>query len=211
MSAPTSDPFHHHLLQGMHTAAQPLAILRAKLYPELVERMDEEELRELASTATTQVERLCTLFGSLQQLVGAETSPARTEKAKPNIFLRDIVEGLELWFQETGMTLKLTLAENLPQVQVDLQRTRQALSSVLLIAHSISTKGDEIEVTGSEVSNGVQVTVRNANSAPKSLNGESNLGIAVAETNIRSQGGELSLELKPFAVSVRLPAALLQN
>ena len=109
------------------------------------------------------------------------------------------------------MQLKLIAEEALPPVRVDRQRTRQALSSILLIAHSLSTTGDHLEMIASAVPNGVQVTVRNQNSAPKSLSGESNLGLAVAEMNIRSQGGELSLELQPFAVTVRLPAAILQK
>ncbi|HEY4356197.1 MAG TPA: hypothetical protein VGN16_10655 [Acidobacteriaceae bacterium] len=211
MSAPTSDPFHESLLQGMHTAAQPLAILRAKFYPELVERMNEEELRELASTTTAQVERLCTLFANLQQLVGAGTAHPKVENTEVQSLLEYVIEGMDLWFQDSGMQLKLLTEGALPPVSIDPQRTRQALSSILLIAHSVSTSGDHLEMTASEVPDGVQVTVCNQNSAPKSLSGESNLGLAVAETYVRSQGGDFSLELQPFAVTVRLPAALLQN
>src|ERR1700733_12629634 len=57
------------LSQGMHAAAQPLTILLASLGRTNTHRMNTSELRELTESSAVQVQRVCTLFRHLQQLL----------------------------------------------------------------------------------------------------------------------------------------------
>jgi hypothetical protein len=191
------------LSHGLHAAAQPLTILRASLSN--TDEMTLAELQLLVTNSAREVERVCTLFSYMQQLVINESVKPRIAEAEIISLIDDVTDGLDLLFRESAMALKVVLPDVCNKVVIDSVRTRQALSSVMLIAHAISNTGDTIELTASSSSDSVQIIVTNSHRNPSILNAEGRLSMALAETNIRNQRGSFQYGLNPFYVCVELP------
>jgi hypothetical protein len=195
------------LAQGIHAVAQPLAVLMASLGKAHTDLMNLEELRELTARSAGEVERACSLFGCLQQLVMAESIKPRLSPTLLLPVLAYAVEGVDVLFQENGISLRVVALESCPHVLIDRARTLQALSRVLLILHGLSRPQDTVELVVTQSANAVEVVVRNSNVAVAAINAESSLSMAVAEANMRSQHAKLALSLSPFTVSIELPKA----
>jgi signal transduction histidine kinase len=201
----SADSLCSNLSHGLHAAAQPLTILRASLSN--TDEMTLTELRLLAANSAKEVERICTLFSYMQQLVINESVEPRIAEAEIVSLMDDVTDGLELLFRESEMALKIVLPDVCNTVVIDSVRTRQALSSVMLIAHAISHKGDTIELTATSSSHSVQIVVANSQRNPSILNAEARLSMALAETNIQNQRGSFKYDLNPFYVCVELPTS----
>jgi len=205
-----SETFCLNLSQGIHAAAQPLTILRASLDSSHTDHMNAEELRELVVSSAIEVERVCTLFSCLQQIVS-------TERIKPSLsempllpLLTHAIDGVRLLFEKDEMFLNSTAPDTCGSVLVNRARTLQALSSVLLLAHVVSHPQDTVEVIASVSSpNTVRVVVRNVRSYVDAMDAEQNLNMALAEASIRSQQASLSWTLQPFNVQIELQRASL--
>ena len=196
------------LSQGLHATAQPLSILRAGLGNPSVDGMSIEELRELTSTSAIEVERVCTLFSYLRQLVSTESIKPRLSATQILPLLVEAADGLDLLFREDGMCLRSAFPETCQLVSINRASTLQVLSNVLLIAHSVSRPEDTVElVASSDSSNSVRVVVRNLKSRVEGLNAEANLSMALAEATARSQEFTLSWSLQPFCVQIGIPMA----
>jgi hypothetical protein len=196
------------LSQGIHAAAQPLAILRASLGNNYTDRMSVEELRELAASSALEVERVCTLFSCLQQLVSAESIKPHLSETSIQPLIAHVADGVNLLFEDGGMHLRSTVQDTCQPVLLNQARTIQALSSVLLVAHAVSRPQDTVELIASSLSSRtVQVVVRNVNAHISAMNAEQSLSLALAEANIRSQQASLSWSLQPFNVQIEIQGA----
>jgi signal transduction histidine kinase len=192
----------------MHAAAQPLAVLRASLDSNNVDRMSIEELRELALSSASEVERLCTLFSCLQQLVSTESVKPHLSEMPILPLLAHVADGVNLLFEDDGIILRSVVSDSCQPVLINRARTLQALSTVLLIAHAISHPRDTVElIASSSSSNSVRVVVRNLTSYVDAMNPEASLSMAFAEANIRSQEADFSWSLQPFSVQMELKGA----
>ena len=116
-------------------------------------------------------------------------------------------DGVNLLFQQDGMSLRSVLPDTCPPVLVHRARTLQALSGVLLIVHELSRAQDTVELIASASANAVQIVIQNLNLSAAMINSEARLSLAVAEANMRSQQAGLSLILQPFTVSIELSRA----
>jgi hypothetical protein len=205
MSISASEALCLNLSKGIHAAAQPLAVLRAGLDGIHTDGMSIEELRELVASSTMEVERVCTLFTYMQQLVSAVS-------IKPDLFetqllplLAHVTDGVELLFARDGMFLRSIASDTCLPALINPARTLQALSSVLLVAHAVSQPLDTIELIASSSSTDVvRVVVQNEHSYVDAMNAEQSLNMALAEANIRSQQASLSWSLQPFSVQIDL-------
>jgi hypothetical protein len=195
------------LAQGIHAVAQPLAVLVASLSKGHTDRMNSEELRELTASSAVEVQRVCTLFSCLQQLVMAESIKPQLSPTPILPVLAYAVDGVNLLFQQDGLGLNSVVPDTCPPVLIDRARTLQALSRVLLVVHRLSSAQDMIELNTSLSANAVQIVVRNLHLSVAVIDAEASLSIAVAEANMRSQKGGLSLSLQPFTVRIDLPRA----
>jgi hypothetical protein len=191
----------------MHAAAQPLTVLLASLSKGATDGMGADELRKLTASSAVQVQRLCSLFDCLQELVTAESIEPRLSPTPILPLLDQLTGGVNLLFQRGGITLSGTMPDTCRPALIDRARTLQALSRVLLIARAISTAGDTVELIVSFSAVGVCIVVRNLNSSIDVLNAEASLSIAVAETNMRSQQAGFSWSLRPFTVQIELQKA----
>ena len=192
------------LLEGMHAAAQPLTILQACLNKEHTRSMSEYELRKLTVQSANEVERLCSLFSYMQQLITIEASKSKILPEQITALLSHVIEGIELIFKESGMHLLCAMPISCPDILIDGCRTRQALSSVLQVVHSISSISDTIEIVPTCSSEMVSVTVTNLQSFVPTLKTEALFHLALAEANIRSQDGRFTWRLQPFSAEIEL-------
>jgi hypothetical protein len=202
-----SETIFSQLSQGMHAAAQPLTILLASLTEANTDQMNTVELRQLTESSAVQVQRVCTLFRYLQQLLLVESTKARLCPTPTLPLLAHVVEGVDLLFRKAGVSLSLRMPNSCQPILIDRARTIQALTSVLLIAHAVSRATDTVDFILASTPDMVQIIVRNLNSRTTRMNAEGSLSMAVAEANIRSQQAGFSLSLQPFHVQVKLPKA----
>jgi len=202
------DTFCLNLSRCIHAAAQPLTVLRASLDNNHTDQMSIEELRELAASSAVEVQRLCTHFSCLQQLVSTESVKPHLSETPIQPLLEHVADGVNLLFEEDGIFFRSTVSDTCQPVLIDRARTLQALSTVLLIAHAISHPRDTVElIASSSSSNSVRVVVRNLTSYVDAMNPEASLSMAFAEANIRSQEADFSWSLQPFSVQMELKGA----
>jgi hypothetical protein len=199
------------LAQGIHAAAQPLAVLLASLSKGHTDRMNSDELRDLTASSAVEVQRVCTLFSGLQQLVMAESIKPQLSSTPVVPLLAYVVEGVNLLFQRDGILLSSVVPDTCPPVVIHRARTLQALSRVLLVIHGLSSARDTVELIASSSSEAVQIVVRNPQLSVAVINPEASLSMAVAEANMRSQQAGFSLSLQPFTVCIDLPMAAFAN
>lgn len=200
-----SEILYSNLAQGIHAAAQPLAVLLASLSKAHTDRMNSAELRKLTASSAVEVQRVCTLFSCLQQLVMAESIKPQLSPTPILPLIAYAADGVNLLFQQDGITFTSVMPDSCPPALIDRARTLQALSSVLLVAHQLSATRDTVELVASSSAKAVQIVVRNANLSLAVINPEVSLSMAVAEANMRSQQADLSLSLQPFTVHIDLP------
>jgi hypothetical protein len=205
--SPALDILCSNLSHGIHAAAQPLTILLASLSKAHTDRMSTEELRELTASSSEEVQRVCTLFSYLQELVIAESIRPKLSATAILPLLASAAEGVQLLFHEHGMILSSTVPEACPLVLINGPRTLRALSGVLLTAHALSSAQDQVEIIASTSIHGMQIVVRNLNLSVVSNSAEARLSMAAAEANIRSQQAGFIFTQRPFQVLIDLPKA----
>jgi len=183
--------------------AQTLTILRASLGKTQIDRMSKSELRELALGSSMEVERVCTQFSWLQQIVTIERFNPDLSAASVLPLIADVTGAVRRVFEDDGMVLRSTVPDICRTVLIDRTRTHQALSIILLIAHGLSRTKDTIElIVSSPSAHIVRVVVRNTTSYLDAVDSQVNLDMALAESNIRSQMGSFSWSLQPFEVQI---------
>jgi len=206
-SSSASEQFCSNLAQGIHAAAQPLAVLVASLSTDHTDQMNCDELRELAASSAVEVQRVCASFNCLQQLVMTESIKPEVSPTAILPLLAYAADGVDLLFQQDGIALSSVLPDTCPLALINRERTLQALSRVLLVAHKLSCAKDMVELIASSSANAVQIIVRNLRLSVAVIDAEASLSVAVAEANMRSQQAGLSLSLRPFTVRIDLPVA----
>jgi hypothetical protein len=206
-SSSASEIFCSSLAQGFHAAAQPLTVLLASLSKCHTDRMNSDELRELTASSEVQVQRVCRFFSGLQQLVMAESIKPQLSPTPILPLLAYAVEGVNLVFQQNGITLSSVVPDTCPPALINRACTLQALSTVLLVVHGLSGVRDTVELITSSSADAVQIVVRNLHLSVAVINPEASLSLAVAEANMRSQQAGLSLDLQPLTVCIDLPVA----
>jgi signal transduction histidine kinase len=205
-AAPAQTRFCSSLAQGIHAAAQPLTVLLASLSKAHTDPMNTDELRQLTASSAVEVQRVCTLFSSLQQMVMAECIKPQLTSLPVLPLLTFVTEGVELLFRESGIPFHCVLPDVCPPAFINSSRTTQALSRVLLVVHALTAGGGgPVELTASSSADAVHVVVSSHRTAVGAITPENNLSLAVAEANMRSQQAGYSMTLQPFTVRIDLP------
>jgi hypothetical protein len=201
------DSLCSNLSHGIHAAAQPLTILLASLNKAHTDRMNTEELRELTASSAEEVQRVCTLFGYLQELIIAESIKPHLSATAILPLLAAAAEAAQPLFHSDGMVLNSTVPASCPLVLINGPRTLRALSTVLLTARALSVARDHVEMIASPSIDGIQIIVRNLNVSITATSAEARLSMAAAEANVRSQQGAFEWDQQPFKVLIHLPKA----
>jgi hypothetical protein len=197
--------FFAHLAQGLHALAQPLTILRsiavASAAPELAES---ERLRYL-DISREQVERTCTLFEGLQDLVIAKRHKTNFALFDLTQLVTAVITDLKSVLEASGAKLTLDLPGKPLVLYGDAAWTRQAASAALKVGLSLSEPGDVFELLLEEHGDFAEFTIRSSKHRPTPLNSLQVLRLALAETNMRSQKGRYECMTNPFWVHLALP------
>lgn len=201
---PSTDELCKDLLQALHSASQPLTILRASLDLPNIQTRSVEELRRLLKQTNQEVERLCLFFSYIQQFVLIGSIDAEmTIESLPRL-LTHTVEGVHLLFEEAGISLKVEDAATASLlILLDVSRFEQALSAILLVVLGMAVRGDVVTVTSPSPGKILQIVL-----PPTSLNtmtSQTRLSLALAATNLRSQGAGLMWQEHPFTAQIALP------
>jgi hypothetical protein len=205
-AAPVQTSFCSSLAQGIHAAAQPLTVLLASLSKAHTDPMNTDELRQLTASSAVEIQRVCTLFSSLQQMVMAECIKPQLTPSPILPLLTHVVEGVELLFRESSIPFHCVLPDSCPPALINGSRTTQALSRVLLVVHRLSTGGGgPVELAASSSANAIHIAISSHRTAAGAITPESSLSLAVAEANMRSQQAGYSMTLQPFTVRIDLP------
>ena len=163
--------------------------------------MTDGELRELAASSAVEVQRVCTYFSCLQQLLLAEVEPLLLP-APILPLLADAVDGVRLLFQSDGISLVAHLPDSELIARVHRGKTLEALTRVLLVAHALSEKNDTVEVIVSVTVDAAHVTVRSTNASARTINAELSLSVAIAAANLRGQHVDFYHSLRPFEAHI---------
>jgi hypothetical protein len=201
--------FCSNMSQGMHAMAQPLTILRAGFSLGRVDGMSLDELQEFTAKSALQIDRVCLLFGCMQQFIVMESSEPQLAVLPLTPLVDYAIEGINRLFQDGRISLRVNIPEVVFAVLVNRERTIQALSSVLLISHAVSNAEDTVEVIATRSSTTVQVVIKSTNPEIHELSSEELLTMALAEASLRSQHGSLSWTCGPFHARIELQLALI--
>jgi hypothetical protein len=205
LTAPARDVLCSNLSYGIHAAAQPLTVLLAGLSKAHTDSMNIEEMRELTAFSHEEVERVCMLFGYLQDLVIAESIKPQLSPTCIPPLLASAAAAVQPLFREDGVIFSSSVPENCPLLLINGPRTLRAISSVLLTAHALSSPRDQVELIVVSSLQGMQIEVRNLNSSIATTNPGARLRMAAAEANIRSQQAGFLWTQQPFDVLIDLP------
>jgi hypothetical protein len=195
------------MAQGIHAAAQPLTVLLASLGKGHTDPMSVDELRELTASSAVEIQRVCTLFSCLQQLVMAECIQPQLTATPILPLLTHVAEGVNLLFQHDSIPFSWVPPDTCPAALINSSRTTQALSRLLQVVHGLSSARHPVELLASSSAEAVHILVRSQKMSVTVINPETSLSLAVAEANIRSQHAGFSLTLQPFTARIDLPRA----
>jgi hypothetical protein len=193
------------MAEGLHAMAQPLTILRSAVAACNAPGIAEGKQRRYLELSIQQVERACSLFECLQDLVIANQTEADREPFDLPELLTAMVEDRKAEFQTSGVELRLVMPSSLQPVLGDVSRTLQAILAALKIAVSFSSSGEVLELAVTTRDGSAELILQNSRTYPITLDSPQRLSLALAEANIRSQQGKYVWREDPFIVSLSLP------
>ena len=200
--------FFTHLADGLHAMAQPLTILRSAAVASAAPELPAAERLRYLDISREQIERACSLFEHLQDLVIAKRNRATCTSLDLSHLVTEIVTYKKGAIQASGAELTTSLPSRPVFICGDVPRTRQAIGATLGVAIALSEPGDAIDLSLEEREGSAELAIRNRRRHGNVPNSSQHLSLALAETNIRSQRGEFKRALDPFSVQFALP---LQN
>jgi hypothetical protein len=198
------DGFYADLADGLHAMAQPLTILRSAVAMLSFANEPEVPRHRCLDISVRQVERVCDLFASLQNLVASRLGLADAAPLDLRALLTQKVEDRVAQFRERGVELALVDANLLPPALGDARRTEEAISAVLEIALAVASQGERIEIRRTRASDFIEVVVGGGQG--RRLNSGELLALSVAKANLLSQRGQYRFTAEPFCVTLALPA-----
>jgi len=196
------------MAEALHAIAQPLTILRSSVAAAATVGIDPIKQRRYLELSTQQVERLCSQFECIQDLVIASQTQAECAPIELSGLLAAVVRDKQAELKTSGIELRVVIPGSLPAVLGDATRTLQALLAGLKMAASVSIAGDEVDLLANAGNGYLDLVVRSGRTRGRSLNSSERLGLFLAEMNILSQQGKYECTDDPFRVVLRLP---LQN
>jgi hypothetical protein len=197
--------FYDNFGAGLHAMAQPLTVLRSALMASALPGLSAADQRRYVDLSAEQVERACSLFQNLQQLLAASQVAPECEPVNMVTMLWPAIEHQRTALSPAGLRVDVTIPDDLPTVAGDMDRILQAVFSGFKIAASVSAPGDVIELTAAPWQDYVELNIRNHHSHGRRLSSSERFHLALAETNIRSQNGKYECTEDPFHFSLALP------
>lgn len=191
--------------EGLHSMAQPLTILRSSIAASATPGVDAMKQRRYLDLSSQQIERACSMFEFLQDLVIASQIEADCGPVELADLLATLAQEQGPTLQASGIELSVVTPNELPTVSGDVTRTHLALSTALKLAASVSATGDLIELLVSTCGGYVELITRNERVHGRPLNSLERLSLSLAQANILSQQGEFEFVEASFYTRIALP------
>jgi signal transduction histidine kinase len=158
------------------------------------------------------------LVDDLKTLSLAEAGelPLVRQPISPEELLKRLANAYRVQAEQKNISVKVDVAPDLPQIDVDVERMAQVLNNLMSNALRYTPEGGEITLTAEAVNSGVRLLVADnglgiaaedlpfifersfrGDKARRLLNGETGLGLAIAKSLVEAQGGQISVESKP--------------
>jgi hypothetical protein len=197
--------FYGDIANGLHAMAQPLTILRASMEVLSLPPSAGIDQRRYMEISAAQLERTCTLFTRVQDLVTARFVEAERSRYEVWEIIAPLIEARKQLLQAAGAGIAVASQGPWQPVVGDLHRTEQAVTAVLQIAGEMAERGDVIEISAAPHAGFLEITIENTRKQKKSIGSAARLNLALAEENVLSQQGRYELTREPFKVLLALP------
>jgi light-regulated signal transduction histidine kinase (bacteriophytochrome) len=197
--------FFAHMTEGLHAMAQPLTILRSSVPALAGVDVSPAKQQRYLELSVRQVQRACSLFECLQDLVVASQTPADCEPIDLSAMVAAVAEGQQATLQELGIELRVQLPGDLPLALGDATRTRQALTAGLAAATLVSVSCDVIHITAAACNQRVVLILEIDRIHGIRLESHERLNLRLAQTNMLSQQGDYECTEDPFRVRLAVP------
>ncbi len=203
--------FYVDIANGLHAMAQPLTILRASIEVLGLPPSAGIDQKRYLEISAAQLERTCTLFTRVQDLVTARYVEAQQARYELWEVIAPLIQDQKARMHASGAGIAVASQGPWEPVVGDAQRTEQAVAAVLQILAEVAERGDVIEIAGAPRNGFLEVTIENTRRNPKNISSSARLNLALAEENILSQQGRYEFTKEPFRVSLALPIEALER
>ena len=210
-----------------HEFRTPLSIINGYLETLGEEDVDRKMMHKSISVMRRHADRLNSLIEDLLTISRMEEKGVRLETRRTSLepLLRGVIEQLERESSERGVTVKLEIAEGLPEVAVDPYRIEQAFSNLLVNAlrhGNPRPDGSPGEVVVAAALHGVEVMVSFRDNGPgipladqehlferfyrvggdrARQTGGTGLGLSIVKNVVQAHGGRVTLSSSPGEAS----------
>ncbi len=210
------------LADTTHELLTPLTVIQGNLEGMLdgIYPADEAHLRALLN----ETHSLSHLLEDLRTLALAESGALQLKKEPVDLapFLRSVASLFQAQAASAKVNINITVADNLPQVELDPNRMRQVLSNLLANALRYSPEGGSIRISGENDGKNLLIAIKDEGPGISSGDlphvferfykstdsGGMGLGLAIAKHLVEAHGGTISAENEPAGgtiMRIRLP------
>jgi len=196
-----------------HDLRTPLSVIMG--YTEALSDSKLEPTPEIFQVMHTETVHLNHLVNNLKTLSLAESGelPLVRQPISPDELLKRLANAYRVQAEGKNIALKMDVALDLPQIEVDVERMAQVLNNLISNALRYTPEGGQITLTAEAANGGVRLLVADNGSgiaaedlpfifersfrgdkARSLLNGETGLGLAIAKSLVEAQGGKITVE-----------------
>lgn len=195
------------LANGLHAMAQPLTILRGAMCALTLHDEIAPASRRYLDMSTKQVDRLCDLMSSMQNLLHAAQSHSKLVSFDLAELLDSIVDQQRGAASESGVRIALAKPKRALRVFAEEHGVEQAFNAALKTTISLARPNDQIEIETGQSGGLASIAIRNERFAAGNLGSFERFHLTVIEAIIRRQGGDYKFIDIPFCISLSLRIA----
>jgi hypothetical protein len=203
-----SDPraaLYSELSNGLHALVQPLTIVRGALGAlSLGQGIAPEHARYL-HMSSEQVDRMCELMSSLQNLLETSQHDADCVPVDMWELIEPMIESLAQVANDSGVRIAARKPHGVMHAIADPSRTEQAIQAALKTAVSVAERGDVIQLKLLPCGGFIDATIQAGSRRGKGLSSSDRLSLALAQMSIQSQRGMYDCSENPLRISLKLP------